>query len=141
MDVPDLGDAEPEAIDLGIVLGDPGDAPPPPPAYTPASTPAAAPTQVARFDPYILGRLPWYYGFLGVLAKLGVLCGVLSWAFGFIVVFGTKSESRPGPSGEGLVLFFYSIAVGISLMIVPALILLALDVGKSLREMICRLAA
>jgi hypothetical protein len=142
MDVPGLDDDEPETIDLGIEVGEPGVAPPGP--VTPdaswvAPAAAAASSRLARLTRPAPGRLPWFYGFLHLLAMMGVACGVLAWGVGFTFGLSMATQTDPRTSATGVALAMYSIGVGVGMLVVPSLILLALDAAKTLRAVRDRL--
>jgi hypothetical protein len=139
MDVPDLPGVEPETIDLGIEVGEPAA----PNAAWVGPAAAAASGRLARLtQPQPApGRLPWYFEFLHLLAMLGVTCGVLISGVGFAVGLFAVVQSYPRVSDAGLALVMYSVGAGIALLVVPALILLALDAARTLRAIRDRLPA
>jgi hypothetical protein len=132
MDVPDLPEVEPETFDLGIEIGEPDDAPivpplPPRSAINPPSPSIALPR--AALESEI--RLPWYYGFLGGMAQLFMLIGIAVGSIG--VVIGIAGANASG--GASILIALYFAALAVFSMVGPAFVYLALDIGRSLRDL------
>jgi hypothetical protein len=138
MQVPDLV-VEPEPVDPDIEVDDADDAPPDAAWVRPFA--AMASSRLAKVKPAAPDRLPWFYGFLHLLAMMGVACGILAWALGFTVGLSMATQTDPRTSAAGVGIALYSVGVGVAMLVIPSLILLALDACKTLRAVRDRLPA
>ncbi|WZO98528.1 hypothetical protein EP7_000108 [Isosphaeraceae bacterium EP7] len=126
-----------EMFELGIEIGEAETPPalPMPPRRRIVSTDSpSSPDQVAS-------GLPWYYKFLEFLAYFGIFIGVVGGTIGVFIGLGESNHSTGARSAASLQAAIYSGAFTVSSLILPALILLALDACKTLRAVRDRLEA